>query len=70
MTDICENPNLLNKNKLFLLNEFLNKHKSYLANDIIKINKSEVIQSYFFMELTIFNFKFYYISIGLNLINV
>lgn len=43
MTDICENPNLLDKNKLILLNEFLNKHKNYLANDIVKINKSEVI---------------------------
>ncbi len=42
MTDICENPNLLDKNKLFLLNEFIKKHKNYLANDI-KINKSEVI---------------------------
>ncbi len=43
MTDICENANLLDKNKLFLLNEFLTKHKNYLANDIMRINKSEVI---------------------------
>jgi len=39
MTDICENTNLLDKNKLFMLNEFLKKHKNYLANDLIKINK-------------------------------
>lgn len=43
MTDICENPNLLDKNKLFLLNDFLKKHKNYLANDIMKIKKSEII---------------------------
>ena len=43
MTDICENPNLLDKNKLFLLNDYLKKHKNYLANDIIKIIKSEIV---------------------------
>ena len=47
MTDICENPNLLDKNKLFLLNDYLKKHKNYLANDIIKIIKSEIVQSFF-----------------------
>jgi hypothetical protein len=43
MSDLCENSNLLDKSKLFLLNDYIKKHKNYLANDIAKLNKSEVI---------------------------
>lgn len=36
MTDLCENENFLNKEKLNMLNNFLKTHVNYLSNDLLK----------------------------------